>query len=908
MVIKKSSQSEGVVSPESKFADKKTVIKKSVVSKPSSETEAGPQKINVTEQDASRMEEMLFGSAGKSEALPVKKGIIRKKAEPLESVISKPSEADLEGKRKSKLIGVSKTKIIRKGAAADAEAEKEEHARLEIKAQAEAEAAAVVAASKVRKSDTGKAVPEKDSEKELRKKKEREKEKEREKKKEKEEQSRLDPKALTPLAQAITVIKEETGEKAAISYKDFKPVEEEQYEEFEEVVEEVIEEVEYEEAFPEAAATTAKMKPDEPQAPFGARPFQRRRRKRKRKTPEDALAAKDAVKRTMAAIHAEDTASKKRYKKTETGEVIEVESNVLKVSDFMSIAELANLMNVKPVEVITACMKLGIMATINQRLDFDTITAVVDEFGFAAELMEEYAQETLVKELPEDKENLVTRATIVTVMGHVDHGKTSLLDYIRKTDVVAGESGGITQHIGAYRVNTKHGPVTFLDTPGHEAFATMRARGASITDLIILVVAADSHVMPQTIESIDHAKAAGVKLVVAINKVDLPTANTALIRNELAQHGVIVEDFGGNVVAVEISCKTGQNIPKLLEMVAAEAELLELKANPNRPAIGTIIESKMDSRLGSVATVLVQNGTLRVGDNFVTGSHSGRVKLMTDQLGNKIEEAGPTVPVQVLGMSGTPRAGDTFTVVENEKIAREISLKRSQAEKEKEQRQIKHMSLDDLYQEIKVGGFKDLNTIIKGDVDGSVEALSDALQKLSTDKLKVNIVHKSVGAIRESDVLLAATTNAIIIGFHVHPNSKVRELADKEGVEIRLYKIIYEAIEDIQKAAEGLLEPLEKEVILGQAEVRDLFKISKIGVIAGCSVIKGTIKRTGKVRLLRDSVEVVETKISSLKRLKDDVSQVEEGYECGIGLENFDDIKQGDIIEVFEIQKIKKSS
>jgi translation initiation factor IF-2 len=837
-------------------------------------------KIEVTAADEQRIEEELFGSL--ADTVPASSALLSAAHGVTSRKMSTVKKDDADIKQKSKFSSLKKPLVIKKRTVAF-----EEEKVADATKVATAPVSNTVIPPKKDKQTTVKTL----AEQLLIKEKEKEKEKDRHTR----DTLDVEARSVARLEKALTSLKVPVAPVYA----------EEDYEEVEEVVSEVIEEIEYEDEVV-AEVVPAKSK-DDPKAAFG-NTGQRRRKKKKRKTPEDAIAAKDAVKRTLAKINVQDTASRKKYRKSDDGtESEEVDDKTLFVSDFMSVSEVANQMHLKPSEVIAACMKLGIMATMNQRLDFNTMAAVVDEFGFTAKLMEEYAEENIAKESDDDDVGeQVHRAPIVTVMGHVDHGKTSLLDYIRRTNVMAGEAGGITQHIGAYRVNTAHGPIAFLDTPGHEAFATMRARGARITDVIILVIAADSHVMPQTVESIDHAKAAGVKIVVAINKVDLPTADPMKIKNELTQHGLIVEDFGGNVVCVEISCKSGHNIAKLLDMVATEAELLELKANPQKAAMGTIIEARMDTRLGSVATVLIQNGTLKIGDDFVTGAHYGRVKQMTDEHLIKIEIAGPSTPVRVIGLSGTPRAGDSFTVVENERVARDISVKRSQAEKEREIRQIKHISLDDLYSEIKQGA-KDLNLVVKGDVDGSVEALSDSLAKLSTDKLKVNIVHKSVGAIKESDVLLAATANAVIIGFHVNPNSKVRELAENEGVEIRLYKIIYEAIEALQKAIEGMLEPVRTEVVIGTAKVREAFKISKVGTIAGSIVESGTLKRSAHVRVLRDGVNVCETKVGSLKRHKDDVSEVQNGFECGIMLDNFNDVRVDDIFEFYEVQMIKPS-
>ena len=897
-------------------AKKKTVQKtvKKGAAKPADISTAQsppPAEIELNEEELLLAEKDIFGSFG-SPSSPVvaapKRGIIKRS-----SVARKDETAGVPvlGKR---VLDEKKITIIRKETLAKAKEEEEKHeAELAAAPQPqevkeEKMSAAYKVGGREKPDDKAEAVRRHIFELKEQEKKKKERE-EKQKKHEEKKEERFEVKQQAPFEKAIVVIREDepgTGPKA-VSYKEFDASavvdDADKYEEVEQVVEEVIEEVEYEEEAVRTPITAPKKKSeDEYRSEFGGQ--KRRRRKKKKKQQVDILATKDAVKRTLAQINVESTASRKRYKKAgESGEGEVEETNVVKVSEFMSVAEIAGVLNVKPADIIAACMKLGLMVAINHRLDFDTVAAVVDEFGFKAELMEEYAEDTIVQE-KDDPADLVKRPPVVTVMGHVDHGKTSLLDFIRKTNVVGGESGGITQHIGAYRVLTRHGYVTFLDTPGHEAFATMRARGARVTDLVVLVVAADSNVMPQTIESIDHAKAAGVKIIVAINKMDLPTANPQQIKNQLAQHGVIVEDFGGATVAVEISCKTGQNIEKLLDMLALESDLLELKANPKRKALGTIIESRLDSQLGVVVSLLVNNGTLHRGDNFVTGSQYGRVKVMTDEHGVRIDESGPCTPVQVLGLNGVPRAGDNFTVVESEQDAREIALKRSQAEKERERRRIKHMSLDELYDEIKIGGVRDVNLIIKGDVDGSVEALSGALQNLSTDKIKISIVHKSVGAIKESDIQLAAATNAVIIGFHVYPNSKVRELAQSEGVDLRVYRIIYEAVEEMEKALKGMLEPTIREVVTGEAEVRDLFKISNVGVIAGTSVTTGVVKRNSMARILRDSKVVFETKIVSLKRLKDDASEVKAGFECGIGLDGFNDLKVGDFIQTFESQRI----
>ncbi len=585
---------------------------------------------------------------------------------------------------------------------------------------------------------------------------------------------------------------------------------------------------------------------------------------------------------------------------------IEVEK-VLKLTEFVTVSDLAKMMNVQPTQVISACMSLGIFASINQRLDAETITIVAEEFGFTVQFVTADIQETIQEE--EDKEtDLVPRPPIVTVMGHVDHGKTSLLDYIRKSNVIAGEAGGITQHIGAYGVELENGKkITFLDTPGHEAFTAMRARGAKVTDVAIIVIAADDSVMPQTKEAISHAQAAGVPMVFAINKIDKPDAKPDKIREDLANMNILVEEWGGKYQCHEISAKKGIGVNELLDKVLLEAEILDLKANPNRKAKGTVIESMLDKGRGFVATVLVSTGTLKIGDVLLAGAYSGKVKAMFNERGQPVEAAGPSTPVSILGLDGAPNAGDIFNVMDDEREARNIATRRLQLIREQGMRTNKHITLDEIGRRLAIGDFKELNLIVKGDVDGSVEALCDSLLKLSTDRISVRIVHKGVGAISESDVLLASASDAIIVGFQVRPTSGARKLAETEEIDIRMYSIIYKAIEEIKDAMEGMLSPEVQEKITGTAEIRQIFKVSKVGTVAGCFVMDGKIFRTSQVRVIRDGIVIYTGKLGSLKHYKDDVKEMSRGQECGLNIDKFNDIKVGDIIEAFEEVEVKRT-
>jgi len=641
-----------------------------------------------------------------------------------------------------------------------------------------------------------------------------------------------------------------------------------------------------------------------------------KRKKKQRRVDQEAV--QENFSRVMAELraggkkrrHRREEPSGRQEREAERVRLAAEEAVTIRVNEFLTIAELAELIGRSPTEIITSAFKnLGLMVTINQRLDFDQIELLLEEFGYRAVREEEYGAELAEAQDAEDRpEDQLPRPPVITVMGHVDHGKTSLLDYIRKTNVIAGESGGITQHIGAYHVTLEDGrSMTFLDTPGHAAFTAMRARGAEVTDVVVLVVAADDAVMPQTVEAISHAKNAGVPIVVAINKIDLPVADPMKVKQQLLQHGVVVEDFGGDVLCAEVSAKSGRGMSDLLDKILLQAEVMELKANPNRSAQGVVIEAQLDVGKGPVATVLVTNGTLRVGDSFVCGLYDGRVRALLDERGNHIAEAGPAVPAQVLGISGVPQAGDTLVVMDADKAAN-IAQTRQRLEREKQLRiKSRGVKLTDISKLLAQGEAAQLSLIIKGDVDGSVQALSDSLEQLSTPEVQVEVIHRAVGAINESDVLLAATSGAIIIGFHVRPTADARAVAEREGVDIRLYSIIYEAVEDVKAAMEGLLQPEEKEILLGVAEVRQLFRVPRVGTVAGCYVTEGVIDRRARIRVVRDGIQIYEGELESLKRFKDDAREVREGFECGLNIQGFNDIKVGDLIECYRIEEVART-
>jgi translation initiation factor IF-2 len=632
-----------------------------------------------------------------------------------------------------------------------------------------------------------------------------------------------------------------------------------------------------------------------------------KKKKRAKRFEIDQREVEETIRKTLLSM--DDSSSterasvrkkKRKDREAKEEEIIEQkthEQNKLKVNEYIAVNELANLMNVPVSDVISKCIELGLMVSINQRLDLETITLVADEFGFEVELQEEYTSE-VIEEIPDDPGSLLPRPPVVTIMGHVDHGKTSLLDYLRSSSVVAGESGGITQHIGAYKVDVNDGKqITFLDTPGHEAFTAMRARGAQLTDIVVLIVAADDAVMPQTVEAINHALAAEVPIVITINKIDKPGTNSEKIKQQLADRNILVEEWGGKYQCVEISAKTGQNIDKLLDTILLEAEMLDLKANPSRNTRGAVIETQLDRGRGVTGTILVQKGTIRMGD----------IRAMFDERGKKVTEAQPSTPVLVLGFEGSPQAGDSYVVVESDKIAREIGMKRQRLKREQDQKQVHHITLDEIAKQISIGGVKELPLIVKGDVDGSVEALSDSFMKLSTEEVIVRVIHTGVGGISESDVLLATASGAIIIGFHVRPNLSARKLAEKDNVDIRLYNVIYDAINEVKSALEGLLSPVISEEVVATLEVRDTFKVPKFGTVAGCYVQEGKISRNNKIRLVRDGIVITEGEIGSLKRFKDDVRDVDAGYECGLNINGYNDIKVSDVIEAYKVVETKQT-
>ena len=670
------------------------------------------------------------------------------------------------------------------------------------------------------------------------------------------------------------------------------------------------------------ATRTPDRRPATPGAPqtgagIGAGGANRNARKKGKRGAVDQDAVDANIAKTMASMRGAPTRGGRidRRGMREEAEAmraaeVEREKKLVRVNEFITVSELAQILKVSPTEIVGFAFKnLGLMITVNQRLDFDQIEMIAGEFGFQAVREDEYQAEEVGTAVVDEPEDLVSRPPVVTIMGHVDHGKTSLLDYIRKANVVAGEAGGITQHIGAYHVELPgRKTITFLDTPGHEAFTAMRARGAQVTDEVILVVAADDAVMPQTIEAISHAKNAGVPMIVAINKIDLPQANPMKVKQDLLQHGVVLEEFGGTVLSTEISAKKGIHVDELLEQVLLQAELLDLKSNPNKRATGTVIEAQLDPGKGPVATVLVQSGTLRVGDDYIVGMYSGRVRALLDERGKPVKSAGPAIPVQVLGMTGVPMAGDQMLVVEDATAAREVAQRRERLDREaKSRRSTRGVTLEDFMAQSASGDVRALRILIKADQGGPAEALADALSQLGTSEVKVEVVHRGVGAITESDILLARASGAIIIGFHVRPDNNARAAAERENVDIKLYRIIYEAVADVRAALEGMLRPEQREVVLGEAEVLEIFKVPKIGVIAGCAVRSGIVRRDARVRVIRDAVEVYEGTIASLRRFKDDVKEVREGFECGIGIENFNDLKVGDRIECYRTEEVART-
>ena len=632
---------------------------------------------------------------------------------------------------------------------------------------------------------------------------------------------------------------------------------------------------------------------------------------RKQKQKEHLTAVQDSFKKTMASISSDSKSKTKKSRSKQSDKATAVDMrHVIKVSEFVSVSELGKLMDIPIKTLIAKCLNMGLLVSINQRLDMDTIILLADEFGYEVEQLGEYAEDILKarnEEFP-DKPEMIIRPPVVTVMGHVDHGKTTLLDYIRRSNIVSKESGGITQHIGAYSVTLRDGhKITFIDTPGHEAFTAMRARGAKATDIVILVIAADDSVMPQTVEAINHAKAAGVPIIIAINKIDLPNADVERIKGDLTRYKILVEDWGGTYQCQEISAKRGDNVNKLLDKVLLEAEMLELSSNISKRATGVVIDSQLDKGWGAVTTILIQSGTLHVGDSFITGMITGKIRAMFNDLRDHIQTAGPSDPVLIFGMNGVPKAGETFYCIDSEVEAREIAHQRRIMKREQDFRQTRHITLSDIYNKIKEGSIKELKLIIKADVDGSVEALSDSLSNIAHDEVHVNVIHQGVGGINENDVLLAVASGAVVIGFHVRPTHAAKAIAERENVEIKIYEVIYEAIEDVEKALRGMLTPRMTEVTVGTAEVRDVFKIPKVGNIAGCYVTNGYIKRNVKIKLFRDNVQIYDGTITSLKRFKEDITEVTQDYECGLGIEKYDDIKVGDIIEAVEFKKVNRT-
>jgi translation initiation factor IF-2 len=644
-----------------------------------------------------------------------------------------------------------------------------------------------------------------------------------------------------------------------------------------------------------------KEKPAKPTRP----PRARREKKVEKRKEADQRAVKESVKRTLAKLDITRKTRRRKHRE-ETVAVVE-EENLIRLPEFSTVAELADQLKVDAAEIIQKCLGLGLMVTINQRLSPDTITMIADDFGFRVEFTESYGQEVLKERRKLKPERMASRPPVVTIMGHVDHGKTSLLDAVRSSNIIAGEKGGITQHVGAYEVHVRGGSVTFIDTPGHEAFTAMRARGAQVTDIVVLVVAADDGVMPQTIEAINHARAADVPIIVAINKIDLPNANIERVKRELLKQNIVLEEYGGNVMGVELSAKQGKGIDRLLEMILFQSEMMDLKADADAPVRGVVLEARKDEGRGNVVTVLIQQGTLRIGDVFIAGNYYGHVRALLNERNRKVETALPSTPVVVLGCTGVPQAGENFVQVEDDRVAREISFKRQQYQREKDRRVVTRITLDDLYKQIKEGGIKELNVIIKADMDGSVGALVDSLSAIDSSEVKINIIHKGVGVINESDVLLASASNAVVIGFHVKPTPRAAELARTEKVDVRSYDIIYQAIDDIKAAMSGLLEPVVTEKDIGEAEVRQVFRVSKVGSIAGCYVQSGSVARTAQVRVRRDNEIIHRGAITSLKRFKDDVREVQSGLECGIGVTGFNDFREGDILEVY-VEEVQTKS